>query len=255
VYTVLRCAGLLLLIALVALYRRTDPHTGITEWLTFDYPEILGIIGYSYFFAGLCYLSTRRWLWAPVGWFLACLLLNILSSAHVVSTKYPWWILPTRNGSSPALIFAGVIVSTIFFLDPRCNTFARKAVPTLAFGAVAAIAARLLHPLGISKIRATPTWVLYDVAACCAIYCLLYFVCDVKKHTAWAAPFRSGGSNTLLTYLLPDIWIYALGALGSTWWSDHFNYGSAGVIRAVVFTFLMLGISTVLTRLRIRLQI
>ena len=255
VYTALRLGGLLLLAGLVAVFRRTDTDTGATAWLTFDYPEILGIIGYTYLVAGFCYLLTRRWLWAPLAWFVAFLMWNIASGAKLVSTTLPWWILPIGNGSFPALVFAGVVLATIFFLEPRCHSFARKALPAVLFGALAAIAARLLHPLGISKIRATPTWVLYDVAACCAIYCLLYFVCDVKKKMAWATPFRSAGSNTLFTYLLPDLWTYALGGLGISWFSNHFDHGTAGVLRCTVFTFLMLGISTVLTRARLRLQL
>lgn len=254
-YTALRLAGLLLLVVLMVVFRRSDAETGTTAWLTFDYPEILGIIGYTYLVAGLCYLLTRRWLWAPAAWFLAFLALNIASAAKGIHTSLPWWIFPIGNGSFLALVFAGVVLAIIFFLEPRCGTYQSKAMPALAFGVIAAIAARLLHPLGISKIRATPTWVLYDIAACCAIYCLLYFVCDVKKKVAWAAPVRSAGSNTLLTYLLPDLWAYLLGGLGINWWSTHFSQGAVGVLRCIVFTLLILGISTALTRARLRLQL
>ena len=254
-YRVLRCCGVLLLVVLAVLYRRTNPDTKLAAWLTFGYPEILGLIGYTYLVAGFCYLATRRWLWAPLGWFAAFLALNVLSAAKIVSTQHPWWVWPPQNGAQPALVFAGVVISTLFFLDPRCNTLVRKAVPTLVFGALAAVAAWLLSPLGISKIRATPTWVLYTVAACCVIYCALYFVCDVKKLTGWTAPFRSAGSNTLLTYLLPDIWFFVLSAAGSTWLGMHINYGAVGVVRAAVFTALMLAISSLLTRFRVRLQL
>jgi heparan-alpha-glucosaminide N-acetyltransferase len=254
-YRLLRCCGVLLLAVLAVLYRHTDPDSHITSWLSFSYPEILGLIGYTYLVCGFCYLLTRRWLWAPLAWFFAFLLLNILSAAKIVNTTHPWWVWPPQNGSQPALVFAGVIITTLFFLEPRCNTFLRKAAPTLAFGVIAAIAAWLLIPLGISKIRATPTWVLFTIAACGAIYSALYYVCDVKKLTAWAAPVRSAGSNTLLTYLLPDLWYFILSAIGVTWLAKHINYGAAGVLRAVLFTFLMLGVSALLTRRKVRLQL
>jgi predicted acyltransferase len=254
-YWALRVTGMLLLIALVVVFRRTNTDTGTADWLSFDYPEILGIIGYTYLVAGVCYLVTRKWLWAPLAWLLAFLAWNIASAAKLVHTSDSWWIFPVGNGSFPALVFAGVVIATVFFLEPRCNTFTRKVVPTIAFGVLCGVAARLLHPLGISKIRATPTWVLYDVTACCAIYCLLYFVCDVKRKVAWAAPFRSAGSNTLLTYLLPDVWRYAFGCLGIRWFATHLISGEAGMLRCVGFTALMLGISNLLTRIRFRLQL
>jgi predicted acyltransferase len=254
-YQLLRVIGLLVLIALAALFRQKAPGTGAPMWLSFVYPEILGLIGYTYLLCGLCYIATRRWLWAPLGWFLAYLTLNILSAAHIVKTTAPWWIWPPQNGAQPALVFAGVILTTLFFLEPRCNTFLRKAAPAIAFGIVAAIAAWFLSPLGISKIRATPTWVLYTVAACCAIYPVLYYVCDVKKHIAWTAPFRSAGSNTLLTYLLPDFWYFIVAGYSLDWFSHHLNSGAAGIGRSIVFTALMLALSAVLTRFRIRLQL
>ncbi|QMV19979.1 DUF5009 domain-containing protein [Granulicella sp. 5B5] len=254
-YILLRGLGLLLLLILAALFRQKDPGTGTVHWLSFVYPEILGLIGYTYLLCGLCYLATRRWLWAPLGWFLAFLALNILSAAHIVKTTAPWWIWPPQNGSQPALVFAGVLLTTVFFLEPRCNTFLRKASPTLAFGVATAIAAWFLSPLGISKIRATPTWVLYTVAACCVIYTTLYFICDVKRRTSWTIPFRAAGANTLLTYLLPDFWYFIVAGYSLDWFSTHINSGLSGVGRSVVFTALMLALTSLLTRLRIRLQL
>ena len=80
----------------------------------------------------------------------------------------------------------------------------------------------------------------------------LYWAVDVKGMTAWAEFARPAGSNTLLTYLLPDVF-YA--AFGVTYLAAWFGYGWMGVLRAVVFTALMLAAATVLTRLRVRMQL
>jgi heparan-alpha-glucosaminide N-acetyltransferase len=254
-YLALRFVGILMLVGLAIVYRRTDPATRVTSWLNFVYPEILGLIGYTYLVVGFCYLATRRWLWAPLAWFFIFITLNILSAAKIVNTVHPWWWWPPQNGSQPALVFAGIVLTTLFFLEPRCNTFLRKAVPAILFGVITAVAAYLLSPLGISKIRATPTWVLYTIAACCVIYPALYYLCDIRKQAAWAAPVKAAGSNTLLTYLLPDVWYYLIAAFNVEWFVTHLNYGTAAVLRAIVFTALMLGIATLLTRYRLRLQI
>ena len=255
IHQALRFGGLLSLLVLGVVYRQINPVSKQSTGLNFAYPEILGIIGYTYLVVGLSYLLTRRWLWAPLAWFAAFLALNIFSAARIVATTHPWWWWPIQNGSSAALVFAGVVLSTLFFLEPRCSTFLRKAAPAIAFAVIAAIAAWLLTPLGISKIRATPTWVLYSTAACFLIYPALYFACDVKAKVEWAAPVRSSGSNTLLTYLLPDIWYFALAAFDIGWLAQHINSGMVGVLRTAVFTAIMLVLSTVLTKWRVRLQI
>jgi heparan-alpha-glucosaminide N-acetyltransferase len=62
------------------------------------------------------------------------------------------------------------------------------------------------------------------------------------------------GSNTLLTYLLPDLWYFLLSAAGITYLDMHFNVGWPGVVKTLAFTFVILGVAQVLTRARIRLQ-
>jgi predicted acyltransferase len=155
----------------------------------------------------------------------------------------------------PCIAFAGITLTTIFFLEPRFDSFRKKAVPSIILAAVSLLAARLLYSFGISKIRATPTWCLYSIGATTLLFVLLYFICDVKHHTRWAFWVRSAGSNTLLTYLLPDFWYYGLGAVGFTYLDTHANWGAWGIVRALVFTALMLSISTLLTKMKLRLQL
>jgi len=253
-YRGLRTFGFVLLVVLAALYRHTE-RDGSVGWFSYGYPEILGLIGYTYFSVSLLYLTTRRWLWAPAVWFVAMTTFCIASTAHWIHLDLPWYEFPIVNGSMASIAFAGITLTTIFFLEPKFATFRQKAVPALVFAVITLIAARLLHPLGISKIRATPTWCLYTIGACILLFTLLYYICDVKRHSKWAFFVKSAGSNTLLTYLLPDIWFYILAATGVTWFGTHFAYGWPGVVRAFVFTAVMLLISELLTRMKLRLQL
>jgi heparan-alpha-glucosaminide N-acetyltransferase len=125
----------------------------------------------------------------------------------------------------------------------------------VAFALASLAAGRLMTPLGISKIRATPTWSLYCIAAAVLSFALLYWICDVKKKTGWAFFARPAGSNTLLTYLLPDFYDFLIGLLGITYLDTHFNFGWPGVVRTVVFTAFILAIAALLTRRKIRLQL
>jgi hypothetical protein len=253
-YRGLRLLGFLILIALAAIYRHNN-RDGSIGWFSYGYPEILGLIGYTYFAVSLLYLATSRWLWAPAVWFVVFTAFNVACSGHYLDMHLPWYQFPLQNGSMPCITFAGITLTTIFFLEPRFDTFRKKAIPSIIFGLLSLLAARLLYPFGISKIRATPTWCLYTIGATVLLFILLYFLCDVKQYTKWAFWVRSAGSNTLLTYLLPDFWYYILGITGVTYLDTHFNWGAWGIPRALVFTALMLSISALLTKMKLRLQL
>jgi predicted acyltransferase len=164
---------------------------------------------------------------------------------------YQW---PWGNGSSASLIMAGIVTTVIFLEAKRFRTFRQKLLPAMAFALSALAAGYLLKPLGISKIRATPTWCLYTIAFAVVAFTLLYWVCDIKKKTGWAFAFRPAGSNTLTTYLLPDYWDIILSLLGITFF-ERFGYGWHGVAKSLVFTCLMLAIAALLTRMKIRLAL
>jgi predicted acyltransferase len=81
----------------------------------------------------------------------------------------------------------------------------RRVIGFAAFFGLLLTAGRVLTPLGISKIRATPTWSLYSIGAAVLVFALLFWICDVKRRTGWAFFIRPAGENTLTTYLLPDL--------------------------------------------------
>lgn len=85
-------------------------------------------------------------------------------------------------------------------------------------------------------------------------FALLYWICDVKQWTKWAFFVRSAGANTLTTYLLPDLWSFAIGAIGFTWLDNRWNLGTPGVVKTLVFTAAILALSRLVTRLGVRLR-
>jgi heparan-alpha-glucosaminide N-acetyltransferase len=254
--TVLKVIGLVGVVFAYATFRRSTA-SGATAWIDPSYPEILGLIGFSYLVVSVLYIPTRRWKWAPTLWFLLLLAFNICSTAKLIPLpgRMPMYEFPPDNGAMAAIIMAGVMTSQLFTGVNR-NTAAKTTIfRSLGLAIAILIAGAICMPLGISKIRATPTWSLWSIGASMLIFTLLYWVCDVKGKTGWAFLVKSAGSNTLLTYLLPDLWDFCFGAAGITILYRYFNLGWQGVMKTVLFTLVILGLSSLLTRARLRLQL
>jgi predicted acyltransferase len=250
-----KMTGFAILIACFAIFRRNLAN-GNAAWIDFNYPEILGLLGLTYLGACLLYIPMRSSRWAPLGWIVALLAFDAACMAKVISIAHlPMYIWPFDNGSMPSITMAGILAYFIFLDQERPWTPGRRIWTGLGFGAAALVAGWLMVPFGISKNRGTPTWSLWSIAACVIIFSGLYWLCDVRKHTAWAAPVRAAGSNTLLTYLLPDIYVYTASLFGFTALLLHWNHGWPGVLRAVLFTCAMLALSTLLTRAQARMQL
>lgn len=253
---VLRFIGLTGTAVLLALFRRTT-HSGQTAWLDPSYPEILGLIGYTYLAVAFLYLLTRRWRWAPALWFVLLVWLCASSAARLVSLpgRLPLYFWPFGNGALACIMMAGVVTS-ILFLGTGQRPSPRFSIGMAAgFALLTLLAGAALTPLGISKIRATPTWSLYSVGAAILLFTALYWICDLKRWTSWTFPLRSAGSNTLLTYLLPDLWYFLLVSAGITFFDSRWNVGASGGIESLVFTAVILALSALLTRSRVRMQL
>jgi heparan-alpha-glucosaminide N-acetyltransferase len=256
IYLGLRGIGLLLLIFVYAIFRRATDNGG-TGWIDGAYPEILGLIGYTYFAVALLYIPTRRWAWAPLVWLVALIAFCALVVGRVIGwpAQLPLYTWPFGNGALPAITVAGIVTSNLFLHSSAKYRLNQRLLLALIFALSLFVAAWILVPLGISKIRATPTWVLASAGAAVLAFLLLYWLCDTKDRTRWAVPVKSAGENTLLTYLLPDFYYAFATFIGFTYFRDHLASGMPGVLRAVCFTAAILALSTLLTRWRIRLQL
>ena len=253
---VLRGIGLVGVVGLLAVFRRST-HEGQVAWIDPSYPEILGLIGFSYLAVAVLYIPTRRWRWASLLWFAALLALCILSTAKLIPIPdgMPIYLWPFDNGAMSSIVMAGVITSGIFLgtdrrPKPKTAIFQAAGLAVFMF-----IGGWICIPLGISKIRATPTWSMWCIGAAMLVFALLYWVCDLQRRTGWAFFVKAAGSNTLLTYLLPDLWYFLFVATGVTYLDTHLSVGWPAVIKTVLFTVLMLSLATLFTKAKVRLQL
>ncbi len=249
----LKMGGLVLSVAMLIIFRRLTA-SGHAGWLDMSYWEILGMIGWTYFSVCLLYIPTRRWAWVQLAWFSGLTVLNILCGLHWVTWAYhaPFYIWPFKSGAFTSIVFAGLMTSLLFLTDSFTANRTRKTRSALGFAGALFAVGLLTVPLGISKVRATPTWCLVCSAAAICAFLLLYWICDVKKHARWAGFVRPAGSNTLLTYLLPPL---CAAALGREVFFPHWDYGWFAVAQAVVFTTGIMALAALLTRWRVRVQL
>jgi predicted acyltransferase len=252
-YKILKAAGLLLLIALVAIFRRKT-GTGGVAGMDMGYPEILGLIGFAYLSAGIIYLVLPKKFWWFAGAFAALNLMNTASKLGALPmlrhVPLYWW--PLGDGSLTSIVMAGVVFSFILFEGSVAATLKSKFYWSAGFAVILLAGGLAAMPLGISKNHATPTWCLFSESSSVAILFALYYIVDIKRVAAWAGFVKPAGSNTLLTYLLP--WICSV-IPPLQWISAEGSQGAFGVLRACFFTAFILALSGLLTKMRLRMQL
>jgi heparan-alpha-glucosaminide N-acetyltransferase len=251
VFTSLRWAGFALLVAMLAIFRRrTD--AGELAWLDFSYWEILGLIGRVYLAVCIVYIPFRKRAWAPVAFLAAFIAWNIGSRLGMprVTAFLPYWVWPFDSGELPSIALAGIVCTSIFARTG--SEFRCKAARALAYAAALFGCGLACASMGISKNAATPTWCLYSAAISVLLFLGIYYAVDVRGWRDWASFAKPAGSNTLLTYLLPDLFYFIC---GSAYAAVTWQTGGLGVLRSIVFTGSVLGISALLTKARIRIQL
>jgi predicted acyltransferase len=243
-YRILKYAALALLIVMLAVFRRKTPIGA--AWLDFSYWEILGLIGRAYLAACILYVPFRKKLWAPAFWLVILTAWNIGTRLGMPTPArlFPYWLWPFDSGELPSIVMAGIVASQIIVRG--------KAIWALGYAAILFAAGAAFSFLGISKNAATPTWCLYCSGIGVVLFLIIYWLADVRGWHAWAAFVRPAGANTLLTYLLPDLYYFATLAIG---FNPPWRTGWPGAVRCAIFTVCILGVSFLLTRKRIRLQL
>lgn len=244
--------GIIGLILLAFIYRGGQGEN--IRYMQTSWWGILGLIGWSYLYCSILYILFKKNVYAMIAVFILFLTFNILSLADLLGPFEFLWIV--GNGSVPLMTMAGLLTSLILMRHKNDLKPYSGMTKILAFGLIMLIAGYILRPyFGISKIIGTPSWALYCSAIATALFAFLLWLVDYKKILRWAIIVKPAGSNTLLTYLVPDILYYFMWLLAITFLSDYFGDGFVGIIRSIVFSFIVIGIVGILTRLKIRLQL
>lgn len=218
---------------------------------------ILGLIGWAYLPCALAFLFLKGDFKKVTGFWLLTLVFCILNASQAIPADFSsralilgFW---PGGWTHPAICASGMFTSLLLI---RFGEQPRKLIPYYASYAIAMFLLGLLcHRFWIiSKNLATPTWLFFCVAISVALFCLCYWIADLKGHTRWARPISPAGTATLTCYTIPTIW-YSVQQLLGLEWPAVLSAGIPGLLKALVFSFLIIGLTWVFERIHLKLKI
>jgi len=263
-----RLAGLLLLVALILVYR-ADGVSGVIEIRPYWW-GILGLIGWAYLVAAALYLVAGDRPAILVGAVALLYLVALADEAGTLgalSAIRPFVSVGSMLGAHGALVLSGAVL-TVALVRHRDEALpaARFVAPALGFALACAAAGLLVHALHgvhpvfeISKIRATAAWCLLSAACTVAAWTPAYASADVAGHRRWPRAISMAGENALLIYLLAPFLLSVFDLVA--WGTGRNPYealgGSlvAGTLRSVVFAWAIVRLSGWMRARGLRLQL
>jgi heparan-alpha-glucosaminide N-acetyltransferase len=250
--------GILILVVMAFFYRGL--RQGHPIWMRPQWWGILGLIGWAYLLCAVIYFFSKNKISVLFTALVFFLSFDTAYNAGWLDFLKPVghyvWIV--GNGSMPALTMAGVLVSCLhkkFYEENKqakiWSVFSMVALLMLAAGFA-------VRPYlgGISKIRATPSWVM--ICTCINIFAFMFFMylVDIKQKQNWFSIVKPAGTSTLTAYLLPYIH-YAIYNLfyPAIVLPLFLRAGFAGIIKSFLYALIIVVITGLLERKRIRLKI
>lgn len=247
---ILQYGGMLVLVLLYFLYVQENGNIGITpKWW-----GILGLIGWAYLISVVYYWLVNGKLIAMIAFLFICLIANVLNQIQGSFVHEIKWIgFIAGHMTHATLVSAGVVISLLFFEGKISEKINWKVI---GFGVLFFVLGYVLRPYyEVSKIRGTPSWVLYSAGICTVVFYFLYWLMEVKKQTKWSDFFMPAAANPLLIYILPGIIYYFNLAFKIHIIPDYFREGTPGIIWSLVFSTIMLFAMRIFNKYKIQLHL
>jgi heparan-alpha-glucosaminide N-acetyltransferase len=261
----LQGSGIGLLVILALLYKG-DPSdvTGPSSptnyiWLTPQWYGILGLIGWCYLLCAIVYFLAKDRLSILAGAFIFFLGFNIASRfgwLHFLDPikEYVWFV---SGGALPAITMAGVVATVIY---KKSGIAGKRGQGMMVLGilALATLAGGFaVRPIwAISKIRASPSWVLICTGISLFCFVILIYFMDIKGKESAVKWLKPAGTSTLTCYLLPYFHYSILVLLGpGILLPLVLRTGGIGIIKSLLYAFVIILITGWLEKKRLRLSI
>ena len=254
--TALKFTGLAIFTFLVLKFRSGQPANNgslITSWW-----GILGLIGWGYLVSAFAYVLCRDSILKTSLLVLFFLIMNMLSDWKLLGFLDP--VKPffgiIIEGNVPFIVLSGLLGGLIIKKIPIIE-FRKVILIFAALGIFYLAAGFILRKwFIISKIQATPSWGMICNGISFFVFILLYWIIDVRNKIKWATFLQPAGENSLTTYLAPDILYYLIWSSGVPFLIYKQSHEPIIVVAgSIVWALLMVGLTALLARLKIRLRI
>jgi heparan-alpha-glucosaminide N-acetyltransferase len=254
--TGLKFLGLAIFAFLILKFKSGQPANNgslITGWW-----GILGLIGWAYLVSAFTYILCRDSIVKTSLIAVLFLILNILSSLKLLGFLDP--VKPFLGiiieGNNPLIVLTGLIAGLIIKQIPSKDfrivilIFICLGLLYMAFGFF------LRRWFIISKIQATPSWGMICSGISMLVFITLYWIADVRGKIRWAEFLRPAGENSLTTYIAPDILYYLIWSSAIPVLIYKQSHEPLIVIAgSIIWALLMVGLTALLARLKIRLRL
>ena len=249
-----RAVGVLILITLAILFRGGN-EGNLNRFSTYWW-GILGLIGWAYLASGIVYTFLGKQIFAVVAAWLVFVLLCIATHAGMIKAGLLRTVLgPMGDGGHTALVLGGTVLSMIYLHFKGKDADRKMLLIMVVTAAVLHLAGLYLRQFwGISKIHATPSWILICSALTILAFVFIYWLADIWGKAHWFKFIKPAGTNTLLCYLIP-YFAYAFVALMGIHWPDFMLIGIVGLIKSFLFALLCVVIAGWLAKLGIQLKL
>lgn len=242
--------GIVLLVAMAVLFKGDD--NGHITGMHPSWWGILGIIGWSYLVSALVFFLAKGRLGVLIAVYLLLAAINVAVHTFIKHT-YLWVI---GDASSVSLTMAGVVISQLYAYLVKKDKTQRLWLILAVLGVLFIALGLYIRPFaeGISKIRSTPAWVFICTGISILVFEMLIYLIDIKGKKDYFKIIRPAGTSTLTCYLLPYFQV-ALLTLFHINYPRIFNNGFTGLLRSVVTAFIIIWITGLLEKKRLRLKI
>lgn len=239
--------GWLILLLMAFLYVDHDGNSMQPHWW-----GILGLIGWGYLVCALIYFFAKGKMQTIIIAFLAFAVINILVHGKWLRIN----LLITKDGSTEFSIMTGVIVS-LWYARMAKKGFNRALwLRMFAAGCAAIAIGFLVRPFtdGISKIRATPAWILICIGISVLVFELMIYLVDFKGKKNWVKLIWPAGTATLTCYLIPYLQV-GFYRLVHFRYPNTLNYGWGGFLRSWAVAFIVVIIGGFLEKRKLKLKV
>jgi heparan-alpha-glucosaminide N-acetyltransferase len=255
VFIGLQLLGICLLIVLAVIFKG-GPDNNLAGMLP-QWWGILGLIGWTYLTCAILYLFLHKQPSLLIVSWLFFTLLSIAGHAGWLHTVWPdgpcTWI--PDNGAFNSFALAGILATLLLTSSQRTGKTQQLPMLYTGIGILflgAGFWARNFFI--ISKIHATPTWIFLCCGIAFIVYAITYWLVDLNGKAQWFDLIKPAGTSTLTCYLIPYLF-YSFVSLADISLPESLKTGVAGLLKSLLFAFLIIGITAVLGKMRIKLKL